>query len=112
MAQYTFKNMAYPSWFIEMGGHTPHPDDWSDGRLDEQKNMRDNQLSFIARIFNVKPLNQPLLIMTWEMIEQLKDPNSDAKIAEVPLKIMTEIGMVLSAEQKQAGLQNEDDMFR
>ena len=35
IAQNTFKNMSYPEWFLEMGGHTPDPDDWSDGRLDE-----------------------------------------------------------------------------
>lgn len=63
--------MAYPSWFLDMGGHTPNPDDWSDGRLDEQKNMRENQLAYITRLTNIKPMNQPILVMTWNMIEQL-----------------------------------------
>lgn len=36
------KRIPYPNWFIEMGGHTPDPDDWSNGRLDEQRFLREN----------------------------------------------------------------------
>ena len=38
------KRFAYPQWFMDMGGHTADPDDYSDGRLDEQKTMREYQI--------------------------------------------------------------------
>jgi hypothetical protein len=34
-------NYNYPSWFIEMEGYMPEPNDYSEGRLDEQKALRE-----------------------------------------------------------------------
>lgn len=35
-----FQRLKYPDWFLEMEGHMPEPNDYSDGRLDEQKLFR------------------------------------------------------------------------
>ena len=53
--------MQYPDWFMEMEGHTENPDDWSDGRLDEHKNLREIQLSIFGRLCCFKPLIGPIL---------------------------------------------------
>lgn len=42
LTQALIRRFALPDWFIEMKGHTAEPDDWSDGRLDEQKFLREN----------------------------------------------------------------------
>jgi hypothetical protein len=35
---------------MEMGGHTADPDDYSDGRLDEQKVLRESHYNVFGRI--------------------------------------------------------------
>jgi hypothetical protein len=42
LAQVVIKRLKFPNWFIDMDGHTPDPEDYSDGRMDEQKTLRDN----------------------------------------------------------------------
>ena len=67
--------------------------------LDEQKKMREDQIALIQRIFNIKPMVQPILSLTWELFENLSN-TSKIYEAEVPIQIMIIIGTNLSAEQK------------
>ena len=50
------KRLQYPDWFMDMDGHTESPDDWSDGRLDEHKVLRENQVAIFSRLCGFKPL--------------------------------------------------------
>lgn len=47
----------YPQWFIEMAGHTENSDDWSDGRLNEHKALREAQILIFARLCNITCIN-------------------------------------------------------
>jgi hypothetical protein len=47
----------YPQWFIEMAGHTENSDDWSDGRLNEHKALREAQILIFARLCNISCIN-------------------------------------------------------
>jgi hypothetical protein len=88
IAQITIGRFSYPQWFLEMGGHTSNPDDWSDGRLDEQKLFRESQVSLIGRIFQIKPLIMPCLQLIWSIFESIDPAISKPNEAEVPLQIM------------------------
>ena len=61
-----------------MAGHTADPDDWSDGRLDEHKTLRENQVTLFARICNFKPVLQPLLQLIVELFDGLDQNQSSA----------------------------------
>ena len=41
MLKVLFDCYAYPKWYIDMEGYMPEPNDYSEGRLDEQKVMRE-----------------------------------------------------------------------
>ena len=95
MTQVVIRRLQYPHWFISMGGHTTDPNDWSDGRLDEHKVLRENQNTLLARICNFQPLNQPLMQFIVDLFGQL-DQNSTASQAEVPLQLMIVMGQELT----------------
>mmetsp|Transcript_18617 Transcript_18617/g.31842 ORF Transcript_18617/g.31842 Transcript_18617/m.31842 type:complete len:90 (-) Transcript_18617:4-273(-) len=83
------KRLRYPKWFIEMAGHTPDPDDYSDGRLDEQRTLRENQLNLLGRLCSFKPIQPPLLNFIAQLFDQT-DPNTAEMAAmEIPLQLMT-----------------------
>jgi hypothetical protein len=84
-----------------MGGHTSNPDDWSDGRLDEQKVFRDSQISLIGRILQMKPLIIPCLQLIWGIFESIDPVKSLPNEAEVPLQLMVVLAQQLSTEQKE-----------
>ena len=48
---------------MEMGGHTADADDWSGGRLDEHKKMREDQVQLFGKLCCFKPIKAPLLQM-------------------------------------------------
>ena len=63
LTQVLMKRFAYPAWFMEMGGHTADPDDYSEGRLDEHKTMREYQIALFSRICVFKPIAPSLIQM-------------------------------------------------
>lgn len=56
LTQLVISHFKYPNWFIEMGGHTPDPDDFSDGRIDEQKTLRELHILAFGRLCCLKPI--------------------------------------------------------
>ena len=73
MTQTIITHFAYPDWFIEMGGHTADPDDYSEGRLDEQKEMRERQIVLVARLCSVVPFEFEMMQTLAGLFDQL-DP--------------------------------------
>lgn len=63
--------MRYPNWFMEMGGHTQDTDDWSNGRLDEHRRMRDAQMQVLGRVTCFKPMKGALLQMIVSSIDSI-----------------------------------------
>lgn len=91
-----------------MAGHTSDPDDWSDGRLDEHKALRESQIALFARICAFKPVTQPLLQMIVQLFDSLDPNQSPASQAEVPLQLMITLGQELSAEQRAESTETSD----
>lgn len=56
LMQTLVKRYRFPNWFMEMKGYSENPDDWSDGRLDEQVNMRAVQTQVFGRICCFQPM--------------------------------------------------------
>ena len=59
-----------------MAGHTENSDDWSDGRLNEHKSLREAQILIFARLCNITCINQPLLQMIVQQFEDLEPSSS------------------------------------
>ena len=72
-----------------MAGHTDNSDDWSDGRLNEHKALREAQILIFARLCNINCIKQPLLQMIVQQFENLEPNSSNPTQAEVPLTLMT-----------------------
>ena len=92
-----------------MGGHTINPDDWSDGRLDEQKVFRESQISLMSRIFQMKQIVMPCLQIIWQLFEGLDPANSKPNDVEVPLQLMVVMAQQMTTEQK---AMSEENQFR
>ena len=94
------KRYPYPAWFMEMGGHTSDPDDYSSGRLDEHRAMRDLQDQVFGRICCFKPLAETILNLTIDLFSQLNPQSSSPSQVEVPLNLMITIFTELTPDQK------------
>ena len=81
---------------MEMDGHTSDPDDWSGGRLDEHKSMRDAQISVFGRLCCLKPLQQPILQMIVNLFDNLNPNSSPPNDVEVPINLMIILSVELS----------------
>ena len=81
-----------------MKGHTADPDDWSDGRLDEQKHMRENQLILFQRICQYKPMESNLIESIRSLFQKIDPQNSKPTEVEVPLLLMTSYAVSLAQD--------------
>lgn len=91
---------------MEMGGHTEQCDDWSGGRLDEHKRMRDSQVQVFGRICCFKPMKAHLLQMVVNLFDGLNPQTSKPNDVEVPICMMINLSVELTTQQK--NMQNED----
>ena len=55
------KRVPLPPWYLEMDGHTEKSNDWTDGRLDEIKTIRESQMNLFGRLCNYWPVKMELL---------------------------------------------------
>ncbi len=83
-----------------MKGHTSDPDDWSDGRLDEQKSMSENQIALYKRICQFKPMEVKNMETIKSLVEGMDPLNLNPVEMEVPLQMMTALAITLATDQK------------
>ena len=81
---------------MEMGGHTEDPDDWSGGRLDEHKKMREDQVQLFGRLCCFKPIKVPLLQMIVSQFDSLNPQTSSPNEVEVPINLMINLSVELT----------------
>lgn len=55
------KRFTLPKWYLDMGGHTAEVEDFTDGRLEEQRAMREAQINLFGRLCVFEPLKMDLL---------------------------------------------------
>ena len=71
-----------------MGGHTADVEDYTDGRLEEQRAMREAQINLFGRLCCFEPLKMNLLQGIAAMFQQLDKDKASPTEAEVPVQLM------------------------
>ena len=89
-----------------MGGHTPEPDDYSEGRLDEQKEMRERQVILMGRLCSLVPFEFEMMQILAGLFDQLDPKTSPQNHAEVPLSLMIVLAQELPPRSKEISEDN------
>ena len=94
---------------MDMGGYTQDADDWSGGRLDEHRRLREAQMQVFGRICCWKPYKINLLQMIVSLFDGLDPVKSSPSLVEVPICLMINLSVELTSQQKSLGTEDSQD---